>query len=199
MCTSQSFPRSAIRKTKAPGVQPPYIFFYCQTVVLVIRTSEEETVIMFSQILLLLTTLVSLAITSPQGIQSILRTQDSECTSDIHMIVVRATTEAQGYGALGKIVNETCEQLPGATSEAIDYPANGLNSFTEYAESETTGIENTTKAIQAYAQRCPESRIALLGYSQVRFLKPPTKFDALFFWADRPIIGCASHWRCSMW
>ncbi|MCJ1381312.1 hypothetical protein MMC17_004422 [Xylographa soralifera] len=99
----------------------------------------------------------------PGELQSVL---DNPCATGVHMIVARATTEQPGYGALGQVVEEVCSQVNGSTSEAVDYPANGLFNFTKYQQSETIGIQNMTNALMAYTQACPQSRIALLGYSQ---------------------------------
>ena len=53
--------------------------------------------------------------------------------------------------------------VPGSDSEAVDYPA----SLTDYLGSEASGVADMTKLIQAYAAKCPDSKIGLLGYSQV--------------------------------
>lgn len=53
--------------------------------------------------------------------------------------------------------------VPGSDSEAVDYPA----SITDYLGSEASGVAAMTKLVTAYASRCPDSKIGLLGYSQV--------------------------------
>ena len=135
---------------------------------------------MLSISFLIVPSLFSFVLSLPGELQSVFRASELECTSGIHMITVRATTEQQGHGALGQIVNETILRLPGSTSEAVIYPAAGIPQIRDprpkYAWSETWGIKNTTKAIQEYiqeySQRCPKSYIALLGYSQVGILNP---------------------------
>ena len=113
---------------------------------------------------LLIVSLVFHVMAHPGELQSVL---DNPCATGVHMIVARATTEQPGYGALGQVVDQVLGQVTGSTSEAVDYPANGLFNFTVYQQSETIGIQNMTKALTAYTQACPQSRIALLGYSQV--------------------------------
>ncbi|MCJ1415390.1 hypothetical protein MMC32_001722 [Xylographa parallela] len=112
---------------------------------------------------LLIVSLVFHVMAHPGELQSVL---DNPCATGVHMIVARATTEQPGYGALGQVVDQVLGQVTGSTSEAVDYPANGLFNFTVYQQSETIGIQNMTKALTSYTQACPQSRIALLGYSQ---------------------------------
>ena len=92
------------------------------------------------------------------------------------MIVIRATNEAPGYGILCKVVNQIEALINGSSGEAIVYPAEGIKKNDhgkivvnpkKYRNSETWGTINMTTAIKEYTTRCPESRIALLGYSQV--------------------------------
>ena len=150
---------------------------------------------MFSLLFLVVSTLFSFGSALPQDLQSVLGSPDPECTTGngIHMIVIRATTEKPGDGALIRVVEEVNKWLPGSTNESIVYPAAGIDfwhvPFTNktrpipnlpvYTKSETIGNKNTTKAIQEYSQSCPGRKIALLGYSQVRILMPHK-------WLDRP-------------
>ncbi|KAF7884104.1 uncharacterized protein EAF01_011527 [Botrytis porri] len=80
----------------------------------------------------------------------------------IHMIVARASTEAPGEGIIGSVATMVKASLPGSDSEAVDYPA----TLTQYQASEASGVAAMQKLVQAYAEKCPESKMAVMGYSQ---------------------------------
>jgi acetylxylan esterase len=88
---------------------------------------------------------------------------NTTCASGVHMIVARASTEAPGEGIIGAVATQVQQSVPGSDSEAVDYPA----TLTDYLNSEASGVTAMTKLIQSYVARCPNSKIALLGYSQV--------------------------------
>ncbi|KAH8647048.1 cutinase [Tricladium varicosporioides] len=78
------------------------------------------------------------------------------------MIVARASTEQPGQGIIGAVASQVQQAVPGSDSEAVDYPATLQN----YQSSEASGVAAMTKLIQDYTARCPNSKIALMGYSQ---------------------------------
>ncbi|KAF8857686.1 cutinase [Acephala macrosclerotiorum] len=78
------------------------------------------------------------------------------------MIVARASTEQPGQGIIGAVATQVQQQVPGSDSEAVDYPA----TLTDYLNSEASGVAAMTKLVENYAARCPNSKMALLGYSQ---------------------------------
>ncbi|BGO98882.1 hypothetical protein NBRC10513v2_003284 [Rhodotorula toruloides] len=84
------------------------------------------------------------------------------CATGVHIIVARASTEAAGEGIIGQVATQVKNQIPGSSSEAISYPATLYN----YLASESAGVAAMTAAIQSYTQRCPDSKIVLMGYSQ---------------------------------
>jgi acetylxylan esterase len=88
---------------------------------------------------------------------------NTTCASGVHMIVARASTEAPGEGIIGAVATLVQQSVPGSDAEAVDYPA----TLTDYLNSEASGVAAMTKLIQSYVARCPNSKIALLGYSQV--------------------------------
>jgi hypothetical protein len=88
---------------------------------------------------------------------------NTTCASGVHMIVARASTEAPGEGIIGAVATQVHQSVPGSDAEAVDYPA----TLTDYLNSEASGVAAMTKLIQSYVARCPNSKIALLGYSQV--------------------------------
>jgi acetylxylan esterase len=85
------------------------------------------------------------------------------CATGVHMIVARASTEAPGEGIIGAVATKVQQSVPGSDSEAVDYPA----TLTNYTSSEASGVASMQKLISSYVARCPSSKIALLGYSQV--------------------------------
>ncbi|QSZ33587.1 hypothetical protein DSL72_005155 [Monilinia vaccinii-corymbosi] len=80
----------------------------------------------------------------------------------VHMIVARASTETPGEGIIGAVANMVKKSLPGSDSEAVEYPA----TLQSYMTSEAAGVKAMTKLVQDYAAKCPDSKIALMGYSQ---------------------------------
>ncbi|KAF7901450.1 hypothetical protein EAF00_003671 [Botryotinia globosa] len=125
---------------------------------------------MYSSSLLLslaLTTLISAStISSPHypRANSSTSSTSSACVpaGAIHMIVARASTEAPGEGIIGTVATMVKASLPGSDSEAVDYPA----TLTQYQASEASGVAAMQKLVQAYAEKCPGSKMAVMGYSQ---------------------------------
>jgi acetylxylan esterase len=56
-------------------------------------------------------------------------------------------------------------QIPGSDSYAVVYPATLQN----YQSSESQGVSAMTSDIEDYVKACPNSKIVLMGYSQVSF------------------------------
>lgn len=83
--------------------------------------------------------------------------------SGVGMIVARASTEAPGTGIIGSVADDVASQMPGSTITAVDYPATLEN----YQSSEGTGVAAMTKLVQNFTTSCPESKMVLMGYSQV--------------------------------
>ncbi len=84
----------------------------------------------------------------------------------IHIFGARETTASPGYGSAGQLVDAIISANPGATSEAIDYPASGDNPW--YAESRETGVSAVNSQVAAFASQCPDTQLVVVGYSQVR-------------------------------
>ncbi|KAI9050534.1 hypothetical protein LZ554_005695 [Drepanopeziza brunnea f. sp. 'monogermtubi'] len=84
------------------------------------------------------------------------------CATSVHMIVARASTEMPGQGIIGAVATKVQNAMPGSDSEAVVYPA----TLTDYLASEASGVAAMTKMIEEYSARCPNSKIALMGYSQ---------------------------------
>jgi acetylxylan esterase len=105
------------------------------------------------------------------------------------MIVARASTEPPGQGIIGAVATSVQGMTPGSDTEGVDYPATLQN----FNTSEPAGTIAMTKLITEYAASCPNSKIALLGYSQV-FV-----FHVLPRVYNQHIAGCSSCRRCHVW
>jgi len=90
--------------------------------------------------------------------------QDSAatCATGVHLIVARGSNEPAGVGRIGSVANGVVAAIPGSQIEAISYPA----TFDNYSTSVATGTGAMKIALTQYSSRCPDSKIALLGYSQ---------------------------------
>jgi acetylxylan esterase len=83
---------------------------------------------------------------------------------NIHIFGARETTAPAGYGSAGTFVNLILNAYPGSTAEAVNYPAQGGNS---YASSVQAGTQNVANQINSYNQQCPSTKLVIVGYSQV--------------------------------
>lgn len=88
----------------------------------------------------------------------------STCASGVHLIVARGSIEPAGVGQIGSVANGVVAAIPGSQIEPLDYPA----TFDNYSTSVEDGDIAMNLALTAYSSRCPDSKVALLGYSQVR-------------------------------
>ncbi|CAD6449436.1 dd70816e-6f43-4ec8-bd81-e9146605face [Sclerotinia trifoliorum] len=80
----------------------------------------------------------------------------------VHMIIARASTEPAGEGIIGSVATKVKAGLPGSDSEAVVYPA----TLGQYQTSQAAGVTAMKKLVQDYAARCPDSKMAVMGYSQ---------------------------------
>ena len=95
--------------------------------------------------------------------------RQSSCPG-IHVFGARETTASPGYGSSSTVVNLILNSYPGATSEAISYPACGGQSSCggiSYANSANAGITAVASAVNSFNSRCPSTQLVLVGYSQV--------------------------------
>ncbi len=88
---------------------------------------------------------------------------NTTCATGVHMIVARGSTEQPGEGIIGAVATQVQQAIAGSDSEAVIYPA----TLTDYTFSESAGVTAMRSSIQSYVAICPNSKIALLGYSQV--------------------------------
>ena len=94
----------------------------------------------------------------------------AQCPS-LHIFGARETTVSPGFGSAGQLISMIVAAHPGATTEAITYPACGGQSScggVAYGDSARQGTNAVASQVNAFNQRCPNSQIVLVGYSQVR-------------------------------
>ena len=94
----------------------------------------------------------------------------------LHIFGARETTAPPGMGTAGASVNASAQAHPGATSEAIDYPAcggQGQCGGVPYEQSAQQGTQATATAVNSFHEQCPDAEIVLIGYSQVRSVRRP--------------------------
>jgi acetylxylan esterase len=87
----------------------------------------------------------------------------------VQIFGARETTVSPGYGSAGQLVNMIKSAWPGATSDAITYPACGGQSScggVQYGDSARQGTAAVASAVNSFNQRCPSAKIVLVGYSQ---------------------------------
>ena len=107
-----------------------------------------------------------------QASASPLSSRQTSCPA-IHVFGARETTVSPGYGTAGVVVNLILNAYPGATSEAIVYPACGGQASCgsiSYANSVQQGVAAVAAAVNAFNTKCPSTQLVLVGYSQVSCL-----------------------------
>ena len=113
-------------------------------------------------------TLAFLALLSQALASPIDLTKRASCPS-LHIFGARETTVSPGYGSAGTVVNLILNAHPGATAEAITYPACGGQSScggVSYSSSASQGTAAVVSAVSAFAAQCPSTELVLVGYSQ---------------------------------
>ncbi|KAI1077920.1 carbohydrate esterase family 5 protein [Whalleya microplaca] len=87
--------------------------------------------------------------------------QRQESCDAVHILIARGSEEPYP-GRQSKLADAICDGLESCGSEDIVYPA----TFSDYCNSAFAGVSNGTAQITAYAERCPDARLVLTGYSQ---------------------------------
>ena len=94
----------------------------------------------------------------------ILEQRQSSCAA-IHIIAARGSTEAPGPGSLSTLATLIQAAYPGTDLESIVYPA----LLYPYDESSSNGTAAVTSQLTEYVNECPDSKVVLIGYSQVSY------------------------------
>jgi len=95
--------------------------------------------------------------------------EERQSCPKVHIFGARETTVPQGYGTSQGLVNMVKQAYPGATSDAIVYPACGGQSScggASYDSSASQGTSAVVKAVTDFNKKCPDTKIVLIGYSQ---------------------------------
>lgn len=101
---------------------------------------------------------------------------NSNCTDGLYMIVARGTEEPKAAGPNGEFPaysgspGYVAELIAGKIKDSkimgVEYPASE-ESLKNYVDSENDGAAAMLKLANEYHSSCPDSKMALLGYSQV--------------------------------
>lgn len=103
--------------------------------------------------------------------------RESDC-SPVHVFAARGSGEPAGPGTIGRLAELIQRDNPRTdTVEAIDYPALlDPNDPTRYAFSTHIGVSAVMWQVTNYYNRCPNSKVVLLGYSQVEAINSIGEF-----------------------
>lgn len=113
----------------------------------------------------LLPVLAGLAVANPVDVDIEAR----QSCPGVYVFGARETTAPPGYGTSQGLVNMVLSSYSGSQSAAISYPACGGQSScggVSYDESARQGTAAVVSAVTSYNQRCPSTKIVLIGYSQ---------------------------------
>ena len=95
--------------------------------------------------------------------------EERQSCPGVHVFGARETTVSPGFGTSAGLVDMVVKAYSGATKEAISYPACGGQSScggASYDSSASQGTAAVVKAVTAFNQKCPNTKIVLVGYSQ---------------------------------
>ncbi|TDZ37459.1 Acetylxylan esterase 2 [Colletotrichum spinosum] len=84
------------------------------------------------------------------------------CADGVYLIVARGTTEPAGTGRIGSVADGVVAAVPGSQIAPVDYPA----VFVPYDGSVENGTNAMKLQLTQYNSRCPNSKVALVGFSQ---------------------------------
>lgn len=113
------------------------------------------------------TLLASLALAALLTNASPLSPRQTTCSSGVHVIHARGSTESQAEDKTLPVVNRLLAAIPGSSESDVDYPAVIIAADDFYSTSVDDGIDNLISQIESYADACGDgARIVLLGYSQ---------------------------------
>ena len=109
-------------------------------------------------------TAIPVAVLAAAG--SSLAQDTSECASGLYMIAARGTGEDPGTGAIGAVADDVADRIKGSDVVPLDYPASLTDPV--YFDSVEDGGKAMKKAVEDYHTACPDGKMAIFGYSQVR-------------------------------
>lgn len=84
------------------------------------------------------------------------------CAANVHMIMARASNANRDGGVLLDLAQSIQRRITDSNATNVPYPA----TVVDYPDSVSKGSANLRRMLQSYVDRCPETAIVLLGYSQ---------------------------------
>lgn len=111
----------------------------------------------------------------------LLEHRQSSC-APVHIIAARGSNEAPGPGAMASLAALIQAAYPGTDLESINYPAK----LFPYDDSSAQGTAATTSQLTNYVNACPNSKIVMIGYSQVSQHVVPAEPKAKYPLSGRP-------------
>ncbi|KAL8381913.1 hypothetical protein RB595_005931 [Gaeumannomyces hyphopodioides] len=86
----------------------------------------------------------------------------TSCVDGLQIFVARGSNEQPGLGRMGVVAGNITQKIKDSRVTAVDYPA----TFLEYNLSVGNGTSKLKSLVEDYAKKCPNNKMALLGYSQ---------------------------------
>lgn len=94
---------------------------------------------------------------------------NSDACKPFHIFVVRGSDEPYP-GRLGNLTQQVCSAIGGTAKcgyEDVEYPAKSSAwSKTSWCDSATKGAKNGQQQMRMYSEKCPDSKLIVLGFSQ---------------------------------
>lgn len=87
----------------------------------------------------------------------------AQCASSVHAIIARGQGPGDDLNVMVKVQNMILDQIPGSTSVGLPYAHDSKDKFTAVHN----GALLMQNYVTEYLEVCPESKIALVGYSLV--------------------------------
>lgn len=126
--------------------------------------------------------------------------------ADVHWIGAAGSGQRDGAalsanGGMGDVVYQSYQQLSAdlaasgrtITAEAVRYPAapvpldGGLGGWMDFMDSVEDGTDAAAEQLEAFTERCPQSKVVLAGYSQGAMVIHRNLYDL----ADSPQVAAA--------
>ncbi|RYP50894.1 hypothetical protein DL768_003683 [Monosporascus sp. mg162] len=95
--------------------------------------------------------------------------EERQSCPGVFVFGARETTAPPGYGTSQGLVNMVTQAYPGSQAQAITYPACGGQAQcggVSYDQSAQQGTAAVVRAVTDLNNRCPNTKIVLIGYSQ---------------------------------
>lgn len=106
-----------------------------------------------------------LAVSTVAALALSVTAQNTTCVDGLFMVISRGTGVPPGLGTDAKVAKQILKRIDHSEVVGLDYPATLTDP--DYGESMTEGAENLQKVVTDYHKKCPDGKIALMGYSQV--------------------------------